>query len=46
MAGEKLPKGKVTPKAPATPAQAAKTNAKGDKGCAKIPKAGGKGKPC
>lgn len=37
MAGEKLPTGKVTPKAPMTPAQAAKTNAKGDKGAAKIP---------
>ncbi|MCI4436152.1 MAG: hypothetical protein JHC33_05000 [Ignisphaera sp.] len=37
MAGEKLPTGKVTPKAPCTPAQAAKTNAKGDKAAAKIP---------
>ena len=46
MAGEKLPTGKVTPKAPKTPAQAAKTNAKGDKGCAKIPTAGKPGKPC
>jgi hypothetical protein len=37
MAGEKLPTGKVTPKAPLTPAQAAKTNAKGDRAAAKIP---------
>jgi hypothetical protein len=37
MAGEKLPTGRVTPKAPATPAQAAKTNAKGDRAAAKIP---------
>ena len=37
MAGEKLPTGKATPLAPLTPAQAAKTNAKGDRACAKIP---------
>jgi len=37
MVGEKLPKGKVTPCAPKTPAQAAKTSAKGDKAAAKIP---------
>ena len=42
MAGEKLPIGRVTPKAPKTPAQAAKTNAKGDKAAAKIPTAGRK----
>ena len=40
MTGEKLPTGKVTPKAPCTPAQAAKTNAKCDKGAAKIPTPG------
>lgn len=37
MAGEKLPTGKVTPKAPCTPAQAAKINAKHDRASAKIP---------
>ena len=37
MAGEQLPKGKVTPAAPKTPAQAAKINAKGDRAAAKIP---------
>lgn len=37
MAGEKLPKGKVTPQAPLTPAQAAHTNGKQDRSGAKIP---------
>lgn len=37
MVGEKLPKGKETPKHNLTPAEAAKTNAKGDKAAAKIP---------
>ena len=37
MVGEKLPTGKVTPKHNKTPAEAAKTNAKGDRAAAKIP---------